>query len=147
VINISNFTSKDNPPGRLAAPVRLTQPAQPTRPRAPARDATELASPARFGRILVITGHVLVITGRVVLSWLAAVPRRLGDRLFAMNDAEAYWRDWQITRTQGGLGRSYRDPRFDTLAECPKCRGAGVTAAQSCLPCLGTGRITRGQVS
>jgi hypothetical protein len=147
VINISNFTSKDNPPGRLAEPVRLTQPAQPTRPRAPARDATELANPARFGRILVITGHVLVITGRVVLSWLAAVPRRLGDRLFAMNDAEAYWRGWQITSTQGGLGRGYRDPRFDTLAECPKCRGAGVTAALSCRPCLGTGRITRGQVS
>ena len=77
---------------------------------------------ARFGRIL-------LIVGRVLLSWLAAIPRRLGDRLFAMNDAEAYWRDWQITRTHGGLGRRYRDPRFDTLAECSKCRGAGRTAA------------------
>ena len=60
-----------------------------------------------------------------MLSWLAAIPRRLGDRLFAMNDTEAYWRSWQITKTQGGLGRSYRDPRFGTLAECPRCHGAG----------------------
>jgi hypothetical protein len=138
VINTSNSTSKDNPPRLLAEPVRLTPPAQVTRPRAPARDAAGHASRARFGRILAI--------GRVVLSWLAAISRRLGDRLFAMNDTEAYWRDWQITKTRGGLGRSYRDPRFDTLAECPKCRGAGVTADLPCLPCLGTGRVTLGEV-
>src|SRR5712691_11537087 len=66
-------------------------------------------------------GHILAIVGAVLLSWLAGFPRRLGDRLFAANDAEAYWRDWQITRTCGGLGRRYRDPRFDTLAGCPTC--------------------------
>jgi hypothetical protein len=147
VINISNFTSKDNPPRGPGEAVRLTRQAQPTRPRAPGVDATEPASPARFGRIP-------AIAGRVVLSWLAAIPRRLGDRLFAMNDTEAYWRGWQITKTQAGLGRGYRDPRFGTLAECPKCSGAGVTAGGvgvtadlPCLPCLGTGRITRGEVS
>ena len=63
-----------------------------------------------------------------------------------MNDAEAYWRNWQITRTQGGLGRRYRDPRFDTLAECPKCRGAGAIGDQPCPPCLSTGRVTLGGV-
>jgi hypothetical protein len=142
VINISNFTSKNNPQWRPAEPVR---PAQTKRPRAPdqAADTTAQASPARFGRIL-------VIVGRVLLSWLAAIPRRLGDRLFVMNDTEAYWRSWQITKTHGGLARRYRDPRFDTLAECPKCHGAGVTADLPCVPCLGTGRITRitlGEVS
>jgi hypothetical protein len=168
VINISNFTSKNNPPGRLAEPVRLTPPDRPTRPRAPATDTTERPSPARFGRILASAGRILASAGLVVLSWLAAIPRRLGDRLFEMNDTEAYWRGWQITRTQGGLGRRFRDPQFDTLAECPKCRGAGVTAGGSgvaaggsgaiaggsgaiaglpCLPCLGTGRVTRGEVS
>ena len=45
----------------------------------------------------------------------AGIPRRLGDRLFAMNDTEAYWRGWQITRTHGGAVRRYRDPRFDTI--------------------------------
>lgn len=37
--------------------------------------------------------------------------------MFVMNDAEAYWRGWQITRKHGGLGRSYRDQRFGMLAE------------------------------
>jgi hypothetical protein len=139
MINISNSTSKNNPRWRPAEPVR---PAQPTQPRAPDRaaDATAQASPARLGRIL-------ASVGRVLLNWLAAIPRRLGDRLFVTNDTEAYWRDWQITKTHGGLARRYRDPRFDTLAECPKCHGAGVTADLPCPPCLGTGRITLGEVS
>jgi len=139
MINISNSTSKNNPQWR---PADLASPAQPTQPRAPDRaaDATAQASPARLGRIL-------ASVGRVLLNWLAAIPRRLGDRLFVMNDTEAYWRDWQITKTHGGLARRYRDPRFDTLAECPKCHGAGVTADLPCPPCLGTGRITLGEVS
>jgi len=92
----------------------------------------------------------VVILGRVLLSWLTAIPRRLGDRLFVMNDTEAYWRGWQITKTHGGLARRYRDPRFDMLAECPECHGAGLTVDLPCVPCLGTGRITRitlGEVS
>ena len=154
MINTSNSTSKNNPRWRLAESPGSARPAQPAQPPAAARETAGQSDPARFGRIL-------AIAVRVALSWLAAIPRRLGDLLFAMNDTEAYWRDWQITRTQGGLGRSYRDPRFDTLAECPKCRGAGFTAAGAgaiaggagltaglpCLPCLGTGRVTLGEVS
>jgi hypothetical protein len=86
------------------------------------------------------------LAGRVLLSWLAALPRRLGDRLFAMNDAEAYWHSWQITTTHGGLGRRYHDPWFDALAECPKCQGSGLTADQPRPPCHGTGRISSGEV-
>ena len=130
MINVSNFTSKNNPQWRPEEPVR---PAQPSQPRAPdqAADATAQASPARFGRILVIVGRVLVIVGRilvivgrVLLNWLAAIPRRLGDRLFVTNDTEAYWRDWQITKTRGGLARRYRDPRFDTAGRVPEVPGA-----------------------
>jgi hypothetical protein len=105
---------------------------------------------ARFRRALARTARcarAVAIGSQVLLSWLAAIPRRLGDRLFAMNDAEAYWRNWQITRTHAGLGRRYRDPQFGTLAECPKCQGAGVTADLPCPPCLGTGRVTLGEVS
>ena len=139
MINISNFTSKNKPRWR---PEGLVRPAQPPPPRAPDRaaDATAQASPGRLGRILAGIGQVL-------LNWLAALPRRLGDRLFVTNDTEAYWRDWQIIKTHGGLARRYRDPRFDTLAECPKCHGAGGTADLPCAPCLGTGRITLGEVS
>jgi hypothetical protein len=84
--------------------------------------------------------------GTVLRSRLAAIPGRLGDRLFARNDAEADWWSWQITKTHGGLARRYRDTQFDTLAECPQCRGSGATAALRCPPCLGTGRITLGKV-
>jgi hypothetical protein len=45
-------------------------------------------------------------------AWLIGLPRRAGRRLFAINDAEACWRGWQITETLGGLGRQYRDARF-----------------------------------
>ena len=136
MINISNSTSKNNPRWGPAEPVGPAQPPQ-TRAPAQAADATTQASPVRLGRIL-------ALVGRVLFSWLTAIPRRLGDRLFGMNDTEAYWRGWQITKTHGGLARRYRDPRFDTLAECPQCHGAGVTADQPCPPCLGTGRITLG---
>ena len=61
------------------------------------------------------TARVVPTAGQILLSWLAGVPRRLGGRLFAMNDAEACWHSWQITRTHGGLGRRYRDPQFGTL--------------------------------
>ena len=140
MINISNSTSKNNPPWRLGQ--HRAEPATPT-------EAAEAASRRRTGRR---PGRRLggppwpSPAGCCSAGW-RAIPRRLGDRLFAMNDTEAYWRGWQITRTHGGLGRRYRDPRFDTLAECPKCQGAGVTADLPCPPCLGTGRITLGEVS
>jgi hypothetical protein len=136
VINISNYPGKDNTPWLPVHPGRAAAATG-----ALARPAADGPSPGR--RI----GHILALIGPVLLGWLAALPRRLGDRLFAANDAEAYWRDWQTTRTRGGLGSRYRDPWFDPLAECPKCRGAGVTAGLPCPPCLGTGRITLGEVS
>ena len=149
MINTSNLTSKNKPPWLLAEP---SGPARMPQPRAPseAPQADTWTFRARFRRALARTGRsarAAAIGGQVLLSWLAAIPRRLGDRLFAMNDAEAYWRNWQITRTHGGLGRRYRDPQFGTLAECPKCRGACVTADLPCPPCLGTGRVTLGEVS
>jgi hypothetical protein len=130
VINISNYPGQDNTP-RLA---QATQPGIPAgRPR---------AAVPRSGSFWA----ALAAVGRVLRSWLAGLPRLLGDRLFAMNDTEAYWRDWQIIKTHDGLGRRYRDSRFDLLAECPKCRGAVSSADLPCPPCLGTGRITREEV-
>ncbi len=143
MINISNSTSKNNPSWLLEEPERPPWPA-PT----PAQD--KAAAPAALpgsGSLRARLGRLVTVLGRVLLSWLAAIPRRLGDRLFVMNDTEAYWRGWQITKTRGGLARCYRDPRFDTLAECPQCRGAGVTADLACVPCLGTGRMTLGEAS
>ncbi len=141
MINISNSTSKNNPRWQPREPVA---PGHPPRPRAPDQAAPDEGAGAAAQASPVRLGRILAIVGRVLFSWLTAIPRRLGNRLFVMNDTEAYWRGWQITKTHGGLARRYRDPRFDTLAECPKCHGAGVTADLPCPPCLGTGRITLG---
>ena len=81
----------------------------------------------------------------MALDRLAYFLRRWGDRRFAMNDTEACWWGWQITKTLGGFGRRYRDVRFDTLAACVQCAGAGAWTDAPCGPCLGTGRITLGR--
>jgi hypothetical protein len=52
-------------------------------------------------------------------AWFEGQLRRIGDRLFAAQDARARQRGWQITRQQAGLGRAYRDPRFDLLTTRP----------------------------
>ena len=129
MINISNYPGNDNPPRPRPPTVALVR----ERPGSRVRDT-------------------LVLAISVTLDWLAYLlrPNRLqhfGDRWFAMNDTEAYWRGWQITKTHGGLGRRYRDLRFDTLAACAQCAGAGEWADAPCGPCLGTGRITLGEVS
>jgi hypothetical protein len=64
------------------------------------------------------------------------------QRLFAVSDANAHRHGWQVTITRGGFGRTYRDPRFDYLAECTTCNGRGRKARDTtCPPCDGTGRI------
>ncbi len=146
MINISNSTSKNNPSYLLAEPERPPWPAPTPAHDQAAGPAAQEGSGSRLGRLGRL-GRLVTVLGQVLLSWLAAIPRRLGDRLFVMNDNEAYWQGWQITKTRGGLARCYRDPRFDMLAECPRCRGAGVTADLACVPCLGTGRVTLGEAS
>ena len=119
MINSSNFTSADKPLwglGALAAPTRPSGPGADVHGTAagrPGPDGTGITRIRGFGA-LVTTGAT---AGWIMLSWLAALPGRLGDRLFAMNDNEAYWRGWQITKTHGGLGRRYRDPSFDLPPE------------------------------
>ena len=105
MINVGNFTSINKPMGRLGTPAEPTLPARPADRAVADRPHPDDAR----------TGHLggLAAAAAIMLSWLAALPGRLGDRLFAMNDNEAYWRDWQITRTHGGFGRRYRDPSFD----------------------------------
>jgi hypothetical protein len=120
VINVSNYTGIDNPP----------------------RPATVALIRERAGSRL--RDALVFVMG---VDWLGYLLRRLGDRWFGMNDNEAYWRGWQITRTHGGLGRRYRDIRYDTIAACAQCAGAGVHADAPCGPCLGTGRITLGQAN
>ncbi len=84
----------------------------------------------------------LTISAAVLTDCLTAIPRHMTDRIFLVNDAEAYWRGWQIIKIHGGLGRRYRDPAFDTLAACSQCAGAGQGIEDMpCITCFGTGRL------
>jgi hypothetical protein len=71
--------------------------------------------------------------------------RLLLDRLFAPDDVWAIQHGWEIERGRLGLSRTYRDPRFDTLASCGACHGRGwVQPGRPCLTCGGTGCVTLG---
>lgn len=74
---------------------------------------------------------------------LAKLLNAVGNRLFAANDEEAAQHGWQITSRQGGLARSYRDPRFDLLATCHRCGGSGQATRELCSACDGRGRVRR----
>ncbi|HEU5385590.1 MAG TPA: hypothetical protein VFV73_06785 [Streptosporangiaceae bacterium] len=108
MINVSNFTSANKP---------MWRPGTPAGPALPARPADRAAAGRPHPDDTRTVGLGALAAAQIMLSWLAALPGRLGDRLFAMNDNEAYWRDWQITKTHGGLGRRYRDPSFDLPPE------------------------------
>jgi hypothetical protein len=58
-------------------------------------------------------------------QWLADRRRALGDRMFAAHDAHARVIGWQVTPIHGGLGRHYRDPRFDGLSRWREGTGCG----------------------
>jgi hypothetical protein len=156
LIKTSNLTSNNNPgfptgnPGSPTGRLRgtLGQIASATW-RGPA--AVTLLRTA-YGKVCAACGRagtactsLLRLPATLLASWLAGIGRRIGDRMFAMNDEEAGWRGWHIQRRHAGLGRRYRDPMFDTLIRCPDCRGNGTIAAGACAGCSGTGRIVLDQ--
>jgi hypothetical protein len=77
-----------------------------------------------------------------ITRWLASLIAVAGGRLFGAGDAAAVQHGWQITVRRGGLGRGYRDPRFDALRACPRCHGSGRADHEPCTACDGTGRVT-----
>jgi DnaJ-class molecular chaperone len=67
----------------------------------------------------------------------------IGRKIFWPSDYQAHQHGWQITPRQGGLSRTYRDPRFDYLAACTTCNGRGHNPRGiACLDCQGTGRVS-----
>jgi len=92
-----------------------------------------------------------------LIRWLRKQAETAGQRLFARDDLIAIQHGWQITARYGGLGRQYRDPRFDTLRSCPRCAGSGTMGSgtmgsgitgsataggEACEVCAATGRVT-----
>lgn len=102
---IDNCASIDNP----------ARPVPAARPRRPAEVTVADRPDGRPVRTRIRDAIILAVG--VVTGWLACFLPRFIDRRFAMNDAEAYWWGWQITKTRGGRGRRYRDRRFDILGE------------------------------
>jgi hypothetical protein len=107
-------------------------------------DRREIGVNRRGARIAIF---VTIAVG-VVADCVTNLPRRMADRLFATNDDEAYWRDWQIIKVHCGSGRRYREPRFDMLVACTECKGTGIGGIElagltlPCGICLGAGRLT-----
>ena len=68
------------------------------------------------------------VTGRIrsaceiCAAWVIGLPRRMGAWLHAASDAEAGWWSWQVTERYGGLGRRYRDARFEAARHDPSLR-------------------------
>jgi hypothetical protein len=87
-------------------------------------------------------GHLTEVGGHGPVRWLSKIIEAAGDRLFRRDDQRANAYGWQITKRHGGLSRSYRDPRFDTLYACLRCGGSGRTSHEPCTECEGTGRVT-----
>ncbi|MBV9445247.1 MAG: hypothetical protein JO345_05040 [Streptosporangiaceae bacterium] len=109
--------------------------------------SASIAKVAEIARIARIATFVTIAAG-VVADRVTDLPRRMTGRLFAVNDDESYWRDWQIMKVHCGFGRRYRSPMFDTLVTCADCKGTGIGAIElaglslPCGICLGFGRLT-----
>lgn len=80
---------------------------------------------------------------RLPRGWLGRLLDAVGGWWFRADDRAAIQYGWQITTHHGGLSRSYRDPRFDTLHACLRCNGSGWRDEEPCAPCSGTGRVSR----
>jgi hypothetical protein len=77
------------------------------------------------------------------LRWMRSALAALARRLLADSDTTARQFDWEVTTTRWGLGRGYRDRRFDGLAACGTCAGRGsLSQGNRCGGCGGTGRVT-----
>jgi hypothetical protein len=75
-------------------------------------------------------------------TWIKTTLDARTREWFAADDAAARAQGWQVTSLRYGLGRLYRDPRFDTLGSCPACRGCGTDSDErECACCDGAGRI------
>jgi hypothetical protein len=76
------------------------------------------------------------------LEQLKAALAALGDRVFGGADADARRHGWQVCSVHFGLGRRYRDPRFDALLLRPDRHARGVDGCgDPCPGCCRAGRV------
>lgn len=80
-------------------------------------------------------------TGRKPLTVIMSLFGRWDRRLFLDDDAAALVRGWEVRRLSRGMGREYRDRRWDLVDECAPCAGDGLVGAHPCDDCAGTGTV------
>jgi hypothetical protein len=73
-------------------------------------------------------------------TWISSVLDRLDRSAFREPDLRATAHGWQVRRERR-FRRIYRDPRWDTVSECPTCHGSGHDRAQPCGTCAGAGTV------
>jgi len=112
MINLTNPLGKDNPRWPIG---NATETIKVPYAGPPASRCTALPITGLSGHPPVTVGDAIRTGYGVVVAWLIGLPRRAGRHLYAMNDNEARWHGWQVTETLGGLGRRYRDLKFETL--------------------------------
>jgi hypothetical protein len=77
-------------------------------------------------------------------GWTARCVQQLGDMVFATEDQEASWHAWNVEPRYAGLGRLYRDQRFDALVACPRCHRVSTMAGRTvCQQCSAADRLVR----
>ena len=81
------------------------------------------------------------------LTWLGRVAERfsrlcsaLDHAIFERPDLDAYVRGWEVRRDRP-FTRTYRDPRWNSVAACPTCDGVGMRGAHRCGECDGLGTV------
>jgi len=75
-------------------------------------------------------------------TWISSVLDRFDRFAYRELDLRATARGWQVHRDRR-FQRTYRDPRWDTVLECPTCHGTGSDGASACPECDGVGTVRR----
>jgi hypothetical protein len=73
-------------------------------------------------------------------TWISALMERAERYAFGELDLDAVARGWEVRR-DSRFRRTYRDPRWDNVLECPSCHGSGVEGADTCAECEGRGTV------
>jgi hypothetical protein len=153
-------------PGHPARPADVTRPnprpcgpirrsaVLPTALAAAARDslvrtlaqADTVRARARLAGAWIRLAYVHLMPGRHerLADWTARCVQQLGDLVFALEDAEATWHAWNVEPRYAGLGRLYRDQRFDALVACPRCHRVSTVAGSAvCKQCSAADLLVR----
>lgn len=82
---------------------------------------------------------------RALATQLARLRDAVEQKVFREPDLYALVRGWEIHHRP--FHRTFRDPRWNLVSECPACAGTGEVDEQHCSGCRGVGTIRHDQVS